>query len=80
MPTLLDCPGCGEACAAALFESLNGDLLAAQVEAILDGGFERTRCAACGLAFQPEHQMLFAMHSARLWIVTGTASDPSPAY
>jgi hypothetical protein len=69
MPTLLDCPGCGEACSAALFESLNGDLLGAQVEAILDGSFERTRCAACGLAFQPEHQMLFAMHRARLWIV-----------
>lgn len=69
MPTLLDCPGCGESCSAALFESLNGDLIAAQVEAILDGSFERSRCAACGLAFQPEHQMLFAMHSTRLWIV-----------
>jgi hypothetical protein len=69
MPTLLDCPGCGAACAAALFESLNGDLIAAQVEAILDGSFERCRCTACGLAFQPEHQMLFAMHSTRLWIV-----------
>jgi len=69
IPTLLDCPGCGEACAAALFESLNGDRIAAQLDAILDGSFERTRCAACGLAFQPEHPMLFAMHSARLWIV-----------
>ena len=69
IPTLLDCPACGEACSAPLFESLNGDRIAAQVDAILDGSFERTRCAACGLAFQPEHHMLFAMHSARLWIV-----------
>lgn len=69
LPTLLDCPRCGAACSAALFESLNGDLIPAQVEAILAGSFECIRCAGCEQVFQPEHQMLFVMHSARLWIV-----------
>jgi len=69
VPTTADCPGCGAACPARLFESVNGDVLPVQVDAILDGSFERTTCNRCGVAFQPEHHLLFARYSARLWIV-----------
>jgi len=69
IPTTADCPRCGAVCPARLFESVNGDVLPVQVDAILDGSFERTTCSRCGAAFQPEHRMLFARHSARLWIV-----------
>lgn len=69
VPTTVDCSRCGAACPARLFESLNGDVLPAQVDAILDGSFERTTCSRCSGEFQPEHHMLFAKFSARLWIV-----------
>lgn len=69
IPTVVDCPRCGAGCPARVFESLNGDALAVQVDAILDGSFERMTCSRCDAAFQPEHEMLFARHSARLWIV-----------
>lgn len=67
--SIVACPRCGSQTAAALFESLNGDRLPAEIDAILDGNFERTLCCECGDSFQPEHQMLFTQHSARLWIV-----------
>jgi hypothetical protein len=69
IPTTADCPGCGAACSARLFESINGDVLPLQVDAILDGSFERTTCSRCGTVFQPEHHLLFAKYTARLWIV-----------
>jgi hypothetical protein len=69
VPTAVPCPNCGATCPARLFESVNGDVLPVQVDAILDGSFERTTCSRCGGAFQPEHHLLFAKYSARLWIV-----------
>jgi hypothetical protein len=68
-PSVVICPRCGAACSVRLFESLNGDRIPVQVDAILDGSFERTPCGACGAAFQPEHAMLYAQFSARLWFV-----------
>lgn len=68
IPTAVDCPHCGASSPAQLFESVNGDVLPVQVDAILDGSFERTTCSKCGGVFQPEHHLLFAQHSARLWI------------
>jgi hypothetical protein len=68
-PSIVFCPRCGAQTTAQLFESLNGDRVPAQVDAILDGSFERTTCTDCDAAFQPEHQMLYTQHTARLWIV-----------
>jgi hypothetical protein len=69
VPTVVVCPRCGAQSPARLFESLNGDRIPAQVDAILDGNFERTTCGRCSAEFQPEHHMLLARHSARQWIV-----------
>jgi hypothetical protein len=62
------CPRCRATWTAGLFTSLDADTIAVQVEAILDGRFERMACA-CGHAFRPEHRMLFVSHERRLWIV-----------
>jgi hypothetical protein len=68
-PSVVRCPACGGSCSVRLFESLNADRIPVQVDAILDGSFEHARCTSCGAGFQPEHHMLFARYSARLWIV-----------
>ncbi|HEX2573372.1 MAG TPA: CpXC domain-containing protein [Polyangia bacterium] len=68
-PTLVTCPGCGSQLPARLFESLNGERIPAQVEALLAGTFEAIRCAACGVQFRPEHHMLYTHLGARMWIV-----------
>jgi hypothetical protein len=60
---------------APLFESVNGDRIPAQVEDILAGAFEQQTCPACGGAFRPEHTMLYAQLSARLWIVMHPPAD-----
>lgn len=62
------CPRCGATWTAGLFTSIDADTIRAQVEAILDGRFERLACA-CGHAFRPEHRMLFVSHERQLWIV-----------
>jgi len=68
-PSTVTCPGCGHRSSERLFESLNGDRIPPQVELILAGTFEQVTCSACALVFQPEHHMLFAQYSARMWIV-----------
>lgn len=68
-PTVIACPGCATPCSVRVFESLNADRIPVQVAAILDGSFERSTCPQCGAVFQPEHHMLYAHASARLWIV-----------
>ena len=69
VPMVVTCPHCGAACSVPVFESLNADRLPVQVEAILAGSFERSTCGSCGEVFQPEHHMLYAHFSARLWLV-----------
>ncbi|MGH9888705.1 MAG: CpXC domain-containing protein, partial [bacterium] len=65
---LVTCPRCRATQMAGLFTSLDADTIPGQVEAILDGRFERMACAS-GHAFRPEHRMLFVSHERRLWIV-----------
>lgn len=69
------CPACRHEWVAPLLESVNGDRLAAQVDAILAGTFERQVCPACSGVFRPEHTMLYAQFSARLWIVMHPPAD-----
>jgi hypothetical protein len=64
----VSCPRCGATWTARLFTSVDADTIQVQVDAILDGRFERMACA-CGHAFRPEHRMLFVSHERRLWIV-----------
>jgi hypothetical protein len=52
-----------------LFTSVDADTIEAQLEALLDGSFERQICDGCGHAYRPEHSLLFASHAHRLWIV-----------
>lgn len=68
-PTVVFCPRCGAKQRARLFDSLNADRVPAQVELVLDGTFERIDCEQCGHAYRPEHPMLYAHFTARLWIV-----------
>jgi len=67
-PTIVSCPRCGAEQEVPLFDSLNGDRVPVQVEALRQGRFERVDCAGCGHPFQPEHRMLFAHFTARIWI------------
>ncbi|HSR95578.1 MAG TPA: CpXC domain-containing protein [Kofleriaceae bacterium] len=62
------CPRCRATWTAGLFTSVDADTIQVQVEAILEGRFERMACP-CGHAFRPEHRMLFVSHERRLWIV-----------
>lgn len=68
-PAVAACPRCGAEHAATVFRSLNGDVVAAQRVAILDGHFERRPCPRCGHEFRPEHNLLYTQPSARAWIV-----------
>jgi len=74
-PASIACPACGHAWVAPVFESVNGDRISAQVEAILDGTFEQQACPACGGMFRPEHTMLYSQFSARVWIVMHPPAD-----
>ncbi len=65
----VSCPECGHAQPAELFDSLNGERVAAQVDDILAGTFEQQECEACGLLFRPEHPMLYSELAARTWLV-----------
>lgn len=66
---IVPCPRCGVRIAVTLFATLDGERMPREVDAILDGSFERTTCAGCNAAFQPEHRMLYTHATARLWIV-----------
>lgn len=74
-PWPVTCPACQHEWVARLFESVNGDRILAQVEDILAGTFEQQTCPACGTLFRPEHTMLYAQFSARLWIVMHPPAD-----
>jgi hypothetical protein len=74
-PTVVFCPHCGAKQRARLFDSLNADRVPAQVELVLDGTFERVDCAQCGHQYRPEHPMLYAHFTARLWIVMHPRAD-----
>ncbi len=63
------CPACGAEHTCLVFSSLNGMLLPAEIEEILAGTFERTRCAACEHVWQPEHELLYVDMRAGHWIV-----------
>lgn len=65
----VSCPECGRSQLASLFDSLNGERVAAQVADILDGTFEQQECEGCGLVFRPEHPMLYSELTARTWLV-----------
>ena len=63
------CPDCGHSQRAALFDSVNGERIAAQVADILAGTFEQQECQQCGALFRPEHPMLYSELTTRTWIV-----------
>lgn len=73
-PTVVFCPRCGAKQRARLFDSLNADRVPAQVELVLAGTFERVDCE-CGHQYRPEHPMLYAHFTARLWIVMHPRTD-----
>lgn len=75
IPSIVSCPRCGAAWSDELFSCVDADSNPFQVDAILDGSFERARCSGCSLAFRPEHAMLFVCHSRRLWIAMQPAAD-----
>ncbi len=65
----LPCPSCGQEQKLTVFESLNGERVPAQVERLVRGEFERSRCSQCNGEFVPEHRMLLSWFSRGLWIV-----------
>lgn len=69
------CPRCGAAERVAVLESLTGDVLPWQLQAIAEGRFEQTPCARCGERYQPEHCMLLTRVSTGLWLVMHPAED-----
>lgn len=75
VPRAITCPSCKHEWVARLFESVNGDRILAQVEAILAGTFEQQTCPSCGGVFRPEHTMLYSQFTARLWIVMHPPED-----
>ena len=75
VPSSGTCPRCDAPWSAAVFSSVDADTIPVQVEAILDGTFERRTCAGCGHAFRPEHPLLYASHARRLWVVMHPPSD-----
>jgi hypothetical protein len=75
MSSIVGCPQCGAAWSDELFSCVDADTNPFQVDAILDGSFERATCSGCGLVFRPEHELLFVSHSRRLWIAMQPASD-----
>jgi hypothetical protein len=74
-PTVVFCPRCGAKQRARLFDSLNADRVPAQVELVLAGTFEHMKCEQCGHGYRPEHPMLYAHFTARLWIVMHPRED-----
>ncbi len=74
-PRPVACPACRHEWVARLFESVNGDRLPAEAEDICAGTFEQQACPACGARFRPEHTMLYAQFSARLWIAMHPPAD-----
>jgi hypothetical protein len=72
---LVTCPRCPTTWSAGLFSSVDADTIQVQVDAILQGRFERMTCGGCGHAFRPEHALLFVSHARRLWIVMQPRSD-----
>lgn len=66
---VVQCPRCAATWSTGLFHSLHADQMPAQVEAILDGSFERVACEGCGCVFRPEHRCLFVSRARDLWIV-----------
>src|SRR5262245_44464423 len=73
--TRVVCPGCQAERVLPLLESLNGDVLPHQVDAIADGTYELMTCESCERRFQPEHRMLLAQFRARSWIVMQPRTD-----
>ena len=69
------CPRCPTTWSAGLFSAVDADTIQIQVDAILDGSFERTTCRGCGHSFRPEHALLFVSHARRLWIVMQPRTD-----
>jgi hypothetical protein len=69
------CPRCPTTWSAGLFSAVDADTIQIQVDAILDGSFERMTCRGCGHTFRPEHALLFVSHARRLWIVMQPRSD-----
>lgn len=65
----ITCPDCGLADERALFASLNGERVPAQLPHLLDDTFEEQVCARCGFCFRPEHPMLYSSFGQRAWIV-----------
>lgn len=74
-PTVVFCPRCQAKQRARLFDSLNADRVPAQVELVLAGTFEFLDCPQCGHGYRPEHAMLYAHFTARLWIVMHPRAD-----
>lgn len=65
----ITCPDCGFVDERALFASLNGELVPAQLPHLLDDTFEEQACAQCGCCFRPEHEMMYSSFAQRAWIV-----------
>lgn len=65
----ITCPDCGLVDERALFASLNGERVPAQLPHLLDDTFEEQACAQCGCCFRPEHEMLYSSFAQRTWIV-----------
>ena len=74
-PIVASCPKCGHQQDHRIFDSLNADRVPVQVDAILDGSFERAECRECQHGYQPEHTMLFAQYSTRTWIAMHPCAD-----
>lgn len=74
-PALVTCPRCAHAWSTALYSSLDADTIDAELDAVLDGSFERRSCPACAHEFSPEHSMLLVSHIRRLWIVMQPLAD-----
>jgi CpXC protein len=68
-PGTVTCPECQHAWTTPLFQSLNGDIISAQLREILEGTFEQQECSSCGALFRPEHPMLYSQLSTQTWIV-----------
>jgi hypothetical protein len=73
-PERIACPSCGATHEHMVFRSLNGEHVPAQVQHLLDGTFEQIACA-CGHAYRPEHQMVYAHYALRTWVVMYPRAD-----
>ena len=69
VPGLAICPRCGHEQRTRWFDSLNGEIITAQLERVVAGQFEAMHCSACTTEFRPEHRMLFTHPGKGLWIV-----------